>query len=77
MNPLYFFDQTIYELSLLFVVLNDKEREEYEAKANIIRVAVNSAFSGKPLKLFEDNKSKVNKKPKKNRKDTMEALKDL
>ena len=67
---------TIYEI-LTFLEIKDEDiREELEMEANVIRLAVNSAMSGKPLKLFEE-KPTSNRRSLEEREEELKALEEL
>lgn len=68
---------TVYEILTFFEVYDKKAKEDIEQEANIIRIAVSSAMSGKPIKLFEEEKAKAKKNISKNRAEEFKALNDL
>ena len=68
---------TVQEILTLFEVKDEKVKEDLENKANVIRIAVSSAMSGKPVKLFEEKKPKAKKGSLKDRQEEFKALDDL
>lgn len=48
-----------------------------EEQAQIIRISVNSALSGKPVKLFDEDSPKVKRVTLKERYEELKALDDL
>lgn len=68
---------TIHEVLTLIEAKDNKAKDELEAEANIIRIAISSAMSGKPIKIFEDSKPKAKKGSLKDRAEEFKALDDL
>lgn len=77
LNPLLLYDMTIFELITFLEVRDVESREDLETEANVMRIAINSAMSGKPLKLFEENAPKIKKGSVKNREEEFKALDDM
>lgn len=67
---------TIHEVLTLIELKDKKAKEDLENKANVIRIAISSAMSGKPVKIFEDE-PKVKKGNLKHRAEEFKALDDL
>lgn len=76
LNPLLIYDMTIYELDILFKEKLKKIKSDFEAKANIIRIAISSAMNGKKIDLFE-KEERVIKRSKGDGKRELKALDDL
>lgn len=68
---------TVHEIRVFLDTHNVKMRDKMEEQAQIIRISVNSAMSGKPIKLFEEDSPKVKRVTLQERYEELKALDDL
>lgn len=54
-NPLLLYDMTPFEIFNFIEARGLADKDELTGLAQCVRLGVNSAMSGKPLKLFEDD----------------------